>query len=87
MKLNSQLIVCNKWFENGILLIEHIFDYRRNIIYTFEQLQWLYDLSDTEYFDYITLTHCKPNERKENVNHEQMTYIQPTSPISLIYTK
>ena len=62
-------------------------DYRSNVLYTFAQLQWLYDLSDTEYLNYITLTRCIPNEWKKKLNHEQMTYTQPTYPISLIDTE
>jgi len=46
-------------------------------------LQWLYDLFDTEYLNYITLTRCIPNAWTEKLNHEQMTYTQPTYPISL----
>jgi len=45
-------------------------------------LQWLYDLFDTEYLNYITLTRCIPNAWTEKLNHEQMTYTQPTYPIS-----
>ena len=55
----------NKWFRKGILFIEHIFDYRSNVLYTYAQLQWLYDLSDTEYLNYITLTRCIPKEWRE----------------------
>jgi len=58
-----------------------------NVLYTFEQLQWLYELFDTEYLNYITLTRCIPNAWNEKLNHEQMTYTQPTYPISLIDTE
>ena len=72
---NRKTLFYNKWFEKDILFIEHIVDYRSNVLYTFEQLQWLYDLSDTAYLNHITLTRCIPNEWKEKLNHEQMTYI------------
>ena len=52
-----------------------------------KQLQWLYDLSDTEYLNYVTVTRCIPTELREKLNHEQMTYTQPTYPISLIDTE
>ena len=70
-----------------MVLIEHIFDYRSNVLYTFAQLQWHHDLSEKEYLNYITLTRCIPNQWKKKLNHEQMTYTQPTCPISLIDTK
>ena len=46
IQLNGRSLFYNKWFEKGILFIEHIFYYRSNVLYTFAQLQWLYDLSD-----------------------------------------
>ena len=49
-------------------------------------MTFINDVSDTEYLNYITLTRCIPNEWKEKLNHEQMTYTQPTCPISLIDT-
>jgi len=48
IQLNGKTLFYNKWLEKGILFIEHIFYYWSNVLYTFEPLQWLYDLSDTE---------------------------------------
>ena len=87
IQLNGKTLFYNKWLEKGILFIEHIFAYRSNVLFTFEQLQWLYDLSDTEHLNYITLTRCLPNECKKKLNREQMTYTQPTYRIPLIDTE
>ena len=48
--------------KKGVIFIEHIFDYRIKILYTFEQLQWLHDSFDTDYLNHITLTRCILNE-------------------------
>ena len=64
-----------------MVLIEHMFYYRSNVLYTFAQLQWHYDLSETEYLNYITLARCIPNEWKKKLN------TPPTYPSSSIDTE
>ena len=50
-------------------------------------MAFINDVSDTEFLYYITLTRCIPNEWKEKLNHEHMTYTQPTYTFSLIDTE
>ena len=50
-------------------------------------MTFINDVSDTEFLYYITLTRCIPNEWKEKLNHEHMTYTQPTCTFSLIDTE
>jgi len=52
IQLNGKTVFTINGLKKGILFIEDIFGYRSNV---FAHLQWLYDLSDTEYLNYITL--------------------------------
>jgi len=45
----------NKWFEKGYSFHRGYFWLPKQRICAFAHLQWLYDLSDTEYLNYITL--------------------------------
>ena len=44
IKCNNKILFYHDWYEKGIKLIEHIYDFRIQKFYTLEQLQHLYNI-------------------------------------------
>ena len=52
IKCDNNIIYYKEWHEKGIKYIEHIYDYRSNTFYIFNNLQNLYDLNATDFLKY-----------------------------------
>ena len=52
IKCDNNIIYYKEWHEKGIKYIEHIYDYRSNTFYNFDNLQNLYDLNTTDFLKY-----------------------------------
>ena len=45
----------NDWYEKGIKLIEHKYDFRNQKCYTLEQLQYVYNIHRKDFFKYYNI--------------------------------
>ena len=52
IKCDNNIIYYKEWHEKGIKYIEHIYDYRSNTFYNFDNLQNLYNLNTTDFLKY-----------------------------------
>jgi len=49
VKINNKVILYKDWLEN----FEHIFDFRINNYYTFDQMKFLYGINNGDFKKYI----------------------------------
>ena len=55
IKCNNKVLFYREWFEQGIKFIEHIYDFRIRQLYTLEQLQNLYNISQNDFLKYYNI--------------------------------
>ena len=59
-------------YDKGIIRLEHIFDFRSKVFYSFDQMQFLYTIPNSEFLKYAQLINCIPSEIKQSIKSEQM---------------
>ena len=67
IKVNNESLYYKQWHEKGVLYLEHIFDFRINRFYTFDLIQYLYDIPPHDFLRYAQLTKSIPNYIKNNL--------------------
>ena len=85
IKNRGNVLFFNEWYERGIKFVEHIFDFRSKMFYTFEHLKWLYNIPSGDYLKYYTLIHSIPPEWKYKLKTEDVVYGAPSFLINKIY--
>ena len=65
------------WLERGITFIEHIYDYRNKRFYSFNEVQALYNVPQTDFLSYHQLIACIPTEWKSQLKNEEINYRAP----------
>ena len=60
IKCNAQTFYYKQWHERGILYLEHIFDFRVRTFYTFNNIQYLYQIPNGDYLRYLQLIKSIP---------------------------
>ena len=72
LKIGEETFFDKKWYERGIQLIEHIYDYRKKDFYDFREFINLYELPRTSFLLYTSIVSCIPNEWKVKLKNESM---------------
>ena len=74
---NGKTYFYNKWYEKGIMYLEHLFDYRTKTFYDFNFFSGLYDINQTEYFKYFQIICSIPTEMKKELTENGINLTQP----------
>ena len=80
IKINKKTVFYKDWFEKGIKLIKHIYDYRAKEFYSFKDIMFIFNIPETDFLIYSSLKHNIPKEyktllMKSNINQELPTSI------------
>ena len=67
IKLNNKTLYYKDWHERGVLYLEHIFDFRTNAFYSFENIQFLYQIPTADFLKYIQLLKSIPKNIKDKL--------------------
>jgi len=67
IKSNAKPFMFYNWLEKGITFIEHIYDYRNKKFYSFNEVQALYNVPQTDFLSYHQLIACIPTEWKSKL--------------------
>jgi len=55
IKINNETLYYKNWHEKGFLYLEHIFDFRLGKFYSFDNMQYLYQITNCLYLKYLQL--------------------------------
>ena len=77
IKTKTKPFLLYNWLEKGIVFIEHIYDYRNKRFYSFDEVQNLYNVPQTDFFSYHQIIACIPTEWKNKLKEEEMNYRAP----------
>ena len=70
IKCNNKILFYHDWYEKGIKLIEHIYDFRVQRFYTLEQLQNLYNIHQKDFLKYYNIVSNISKEWKHKLKDE-----------------
>ena len=70
IKCNNKILFYHDWYEKGIKLIEHIYDFRVQRFYTLEQLQNLYNIHQKDFLKYYNIVSNISKEWKNKLKDE-----------------
>ena len=87
IKTNAETLFFETWYEKGIYLLEHLFDFRTKSYYSFEQMKFLYSIPDKDFLRYLTLLNSIPERMKSKLKTEQITYCQDKETLLQIIAK
>lgn len=74
IKLSNKPFVFCEWMEKGVIFIEHIYDYRKKQFYSFNEIQNLYGIAQSNFLNYHQLIKCIPKEWKIKLKSEGIQY-------------
>ena len=75
IKIDKKTVFFKSWFEKGIKLIKHIFDYRTKDFYSFKDMVYIFNIPETDFLKYNSLKYSIPKKLKlllneTNINQE-----------------
>ena len=70
IKCNNKILFYHDWYEKGIKLIEHIYDFRVQRFYSLEQLQNLYNIHQKDFLKYYNIVSNISKEWKNKLKDE-----------------
>ena len=80
IKCNNKIHFYHDWYEMGIQLIEHIYDFSIQTLYTLEQLQNLYNIHQNDYRKYHNIVSNITKEWENNINMKAIrTYLKSSA--------
>ena len=82
IKNENKTFYYKKWFEKGIKYIEHIFNIRQKVFYTFQHIKTLYSLENADFLKYYRLIQSIPNAWKQKLKENRT--VQENTEITLI---
>ena len=68
---NKDTFFFEDWYNNGIQYFEHLFDYRTNEWYSFEQLTHLYNLKRTDFIQYLRIKQSLSSDIKDALKKKE----------------
>jgi len=60
IKINNETLYYKNWHEKGILYLEHIFDFMLSKFYSFDNMQYLFQIPNCQYLKYLQLVNSIP---------------------------
>ena len=76
IKCNNNILFYRDWYDKGIKLTEHIYDFRTRQFYTVNQLKDLYGISENDFLKYYNIVSNIPKAWKNKLkteNHNILT--------------
>ena len=67
IKCNNKILFYHDWYEKGIKLIEQIYDFRIQKLYSLEQLQNLYNIHQKDFLKYYNIVSNISKEWKNKI--------------------
>ena len=77
IKSNMKPFFLREWLDKGIVFIEQIYDYRNKQFFSFNEIQNLYSVPQTDFLSYYQLTTCVPKQWKVQLTSEGIQYRAP----------
>ena len=77
IKQNGRTLYYKEWYQKGIKLFEHIYDYRTKSYHSFNEIKYLYDIGEHNYLKYLTLINSIPTALKTKLRSENINQIPP----------
>ena len=65
--LNNKTFFYKSWYDKGLKYVEHVFDFRINQFYSFENFKEIYGIQSGDYLKYLTLIQNIPQTIKINI--------------------
>ena len=80
LKAEGKTFYYKSWYDRGIKLIEHIYDYRKKDFYNFRDFSNLYQIPNADFFKYNSILSSIPRcwklkLKEENINTNKQTSI------------
>ena len=69
------MVFYKSWLQLGIKKIKDIYDSRHKIFYTFERLKQIYNISNSEFLNYFTITQSIPKTWKHIIKTQNINEI------------
>ena len=85
IKCNNKILFYHDWYEKGIKLIEHIYDFRIQSFYTLEQLQNLYNIHQKDFLKYYNIVSNISKEWKNKLKDENYNNLPQKNKQSTAY--
>ena len=85
IKCNNKILFYHDWYEKGIKLIEHIYDFRVQRFYTLEQLQNLYNIHQKDFLKYYNIVSNISKEWKNKLKDENYNNLPKKNKQSTAY--
>ena len=84
LKIGGNTFYYKTWFNRGIKLIEHIYDYRKKDFYNFMDISNLYQIPNADFLKYNALLSCIPNTWKLKLKEETINTKREENNLELI---
>ena len=84
IKINKKTVFYKGWFEKGIKLIKHIYDYRVKDFYSFKDMMFIFNIPETDFLIYSSLKHNIPKEYKSLLMQSNVNLEIPTSILEIM---
>ena len=78
IKIDKTIVYYKEWHNKGVTFLEHLFDYRTNRFYTFEEFKQLYNISHQDFFKYFQLISHISKTYKQSIIDEGIIYNRDT---------
>lgn len=72
------------WLQNGIKYLKDIYHDTKNKIYPFERLNDIYNLPDSDFLKYLTLTQSIPSPWKTALRYDNINNLEPPTIFSQV---